>query len=121
MFLCKDETPFASPEDFKILRNDWPYGVEPGITHLVVWLKTRIPVQQPEGYLLPESRIAIQGFVQTVFIDRLQRNGGNGVDRVQWFKNWVSLQSVRGLDHFHVLVRDVPEKILQEWISGGKH
>ena len=120
MFACKDERPFGSPEDFKILRNDWPYGVKPGIIHLVVWLKTRIPVQQPEGYLLPESQDAIQGFVQRVFVDRLEISGGNGMDRVQWFKNWVSLQSVRGLDHFHVLVRDVPDDVLREWISDGE-
>ena len=33
-----------------------------------------------------------------------------------WFKNWVSLQSVRGVDHVHVLVRDVPEEVLGGWL-----
>ena len=42
---------------------------------------------------------------------------GRGKDRVLWFKNWVALQSVRGIDHVHVLVRDVSRHIINEWIS----
>lgn len=37
--------------------------------------------------------------------------------RVMWFKNWVSLQSVRGVDHVHVLVKDAPESLLQQWFN----
>jgi len=114
IFTCKDERPLASAEDYTILRNDWPYGITANITHLVVWLKIRIPVQHPEGYLTPQSRLLIQDFVQKTFIDRLAMDG-LAKDQVQWFKNWVGLQSVRGLDHFHVLVRDVPEHISNEW------
>ena len=76
-------------------------------------------MQQPEGFLLPESTELIQGFVQKTFIDRLAKEGINMEDRVQWFKNWVGLQSVRGLDHFHVLVRDVPETMVEEWTQNG--
>ena len=115
VFECEDERPFASPGDHKILQNDWPYGMETGIVHIVVWLKTRIPVQQPEGYLLPESKTLIDGFVQRTFRERLAQDGKQAGDRVMWFKNWVGLQSVKGLDHFHVLVRNVPEHILAEW------
>ena len=118
IFACEDERPFASPKDCKILLNDWPYGISQNIKHIVVWLKTRISVQQPEGYLTPESTKLIQGFVQKTFTDPLVRIG-QGVDQVQWFKNWVGLQSVRGLDHFHVLVRDAPRELLDEWIDGG--
>ncbi|KAL9124335.1 MAG: hypothetical protein Q9217_006326 [Psora testacea] len=119
VFECKDERPFASADDYKILCNDWPYGLAPGIKHLVVWLKTRIPVQQPEGYLLPESNALIQGIVQRTFVNRLAREWDDAEDHVQWFKNWVGLQSVRGLDHFHVLVKDVPEDIVREWTGEG--
>lgn len=118
-FECKDERPFASSEDYKILRNDWPYGMEAGIVHIVVWLKTRIPVQEPEGYLLPESKVMIQDFVHRTFEQPLMLKGEEAEDRVMWFKNWVGLQSVRGLDHFHVLVRNVPEDILIRWIGPG--
>ena len=36
-------------------------------------------------------------------------------ERPRWFKNWVSLQSVRGVDHVHVLVRDAPLELLEKW------
>ena len=116
IFACDDPRPFASPRDYKILLNDWPYGISLNITHLVVWLKTPIPVQQPEGYLTPESTKLIEGFVQRTFMEPLLEMG-QGQDQVQWFKNWVGLQSVRGLDHFHVLVRDAPEEVLEKWVG----
>ncbi|KAJ5835421.1 hypothetical protein N7447_001447 [Penicillium robsamsonii] len=114
----KNPLPFADPEDYKILRNDWPYGVTPGISHLVVWLRTPIPVQSDEGHLTDESRAMIKNFVQKTFVDRLAKDPQNFSDpgsHVLWFKNWVGLQSVRALEHVHILVRDVPEDILFEW------
>lgn len=115
----KNPLPFADPEDYKILRNDWPYGLEPGISHLVVWLRTPIPVESTEGHLTAESRALIDGFVQRRFVQRLAEDGaGRFADpgsHVLWFKNWVGLQSVRALEHVHILVRDVPEDILTEW------
>ena len=83
-----------------------------------MWLKTPIPVQQPEGYLTQSSTEMIQSFVQKTFIDPLV-HVGQGQDQVQWFKNWVGLQSVRGLDHFHVLVKDTPRDMLDQWIEGS--
>lgn len=68
----------------------------------------------PEGYLTEDSREVVERFVKRTFVERLTRDG-DGKDRVQCFKNWEGLQSVRGLEHFHVLVRDVPERILVEW------
>lgn len=119
IFACDNERLFASSKDYKILLNDWPYGIAPNIKHIVVWLKTPIPVQQPEGYLTPQSTDLIQYFVQKTFIEPLVHIG-QGKDQVQWFKNWVGLQSVRGLDHFHVLVRDPPREMLHEWIEDGQ-
>ena len=120
IFECKDERLFAAREDYKILLNDWPYGLEEGIVHIVVWSKTRIPVQQPDGYLLPESQTLVEDFVQQTFVQRLQDEGIDSHDKVTWFKNWVSLQSVRGLDHFHVLVRDVPQSLVDDWTKQTK-
>ena len=117
LFVYKDPRPFAAREDYKILLNDWPYGFAEGIVHIVVWLKTRIPVQEPEGFLLPESERILRAFVQEKFLNSLKRAGLDAEDRVQWFKNWVSLQSVRGLDHFHVLARDIPPSVIAEWTS----
>ncbi|KAF7719986.1 Uncharacterized protein PECH_008147 [Penicillium ucsense] len=115
----KDPRPFADPADYTILRNDWPYGFEAGISHLVVWLRTRIPVESNEGHLTNESRALIDKFVQDKFVKRLaedpQNRFPNPPSQVLWFKNWVGLQSVRALEHVHILVRDVPEEILVEW------
>ncbi|KAJ5102549.1 hypothetical protein N7532_003078, partial [Penicillium argentinense] len=122
----RNPRPFADPEDYKILRNDWPYGLDAGISHLVVWLRTPIPVKSAEGHLTDESRALIEDFVQRTFVDRLaddpQQRFSDPKNRVLWFKNWVGLQSVRALEHVHILVRDVPEDILLEWSgeSGDK-
>ena len=97
--------------------------------HLVVWLKTSLPTTSTTegegGYLTPETRQLIETFVQKEFVqplvERAQKQGqgeGTGRDQVLWFKNWTGLQSVRGLDHFHVLVRDVPEEVLAGWVNG---
>ena len=136
VFEVRDPTLFANPDDYRILLNDWPYGFEPGITHMVVWLKTRIPAG-PEGFLTEESKALVQGFVEEVFVGRLEgrregpgdgegkREGADGgrrergEDRVMWFKNWTGLQSVKGLDHFHVLVRGAGEEVVREWIGDG--
>ena len=31
--------PFERAEDVKVLKNDWPYGVQEGVEHLVVWTR----------------------------------------------------------------------------------
>ena len=53
--------PFADPEDYRILRNDWPYGLSPGIEHLVVWLRTPIPVKSEEGHLTRSRARLLRG------------------------------------------------------------
>ncbi|KAL4933302.1 GIG1 family protein [Aspergillus undulatus] len=110
-------TPFADASDYKILRNDWPYGLAAGITHLVVWSRTPIAVRGEDGVITEESRALIEEFVQRVFVKRLE--GPDGVEgpqgRVLWFKNYTALQSVRGLEHIHILLREVPERFLKEW------
>ncbi|KAL4760009.1 GIG1 family protein [Aspergillus foveolatus] len=109
--------PFADPADYKILRNDWPYGLAKGIAHLVVWSRTPIPVQDADGVITAESHALIENFVQRTFVDRLAREDGvkNPQDRVLWFKNYIALQSVRGLEHVHILLRDVPDRFIYEW------
>lgn len=122
LLACKNPRPFADPEDYKILRNDWPYGLGPGISHLIVWLRTPFAVQSAEGHLTDESRGLIERFVQNTFVARLAEDRArfpHPESHVLWFKNWVGLQSVRALEHVHILVRDVPEDILFEW-SGEK-
>ncbi|KAI4143167.1 MAG: hypothetical protein L6R39_004681 [Caloplaca ligustica] len=114
-FEVQSPEPFADERDYKILVNDWPYGLDPEITHIVVWLKNRLPTVPPEGDLTKEARRLIERFLQRTFIDRV---GDEGDNKVMWFRNWTGLQSVRGMDHIHVLVRDVSQDIVDEWTGG---
>ena len=104
--------PFESESDYKVLLNDWPYGLEPGITHLVVWSRTAIPSDTDTGDMTSQGRALVGSFVRRFFVDSL---GAGGEERVLWFRNWVALQSVRSLEHVHVLVRDVDDDVLERW------
>ncbi|CAK4032384.1 Hypothetical predicted protein [Lecanosticta acicola] len=112
LFEHVSDVPFEERIDYAVLLNDWPYGFEPGIAHIVVWSKTPIRTDDTLGDVTEESRRLIEEFVERYFVRELD-NGGR--ERVLWFKNWVSLQSVRGVDHVHVLVKDAPEELLKKW------
>ena len=118
-FDVKNPVPFADEADYRILGNDWPYGFAPGIKHIVVWLKTRLESEPTKGDMTPKSRQQVEDFIQTKFIDRVKDLPGTQ-ERVIWFKNWTALQSVPGMEHVHVLVRDVPQKIIREWTDGDR-
>lgn len=64
-----------------------------------------------EGDLSSEGREIVQRFVDERFVKVL------GADRVLWFKNWAKLQSVRGVEHFHVLVKDVSAEQLASLVD----
>ncbi|KAI1460665.1 hypothetical protein F4805DRAFT_454592 [Annulohypoxylon moriforme] len=106
--------PFDNPSDYRVLINDWPYGLTPNMTHIVVWSRTPIETDPETGDMTPESRRTVTNFVKQFFIDKL---GPDGDDRVLWFKNWVALQSVRALEHIHVIVKDVEKSLLDEWTN----
>lgn len=82
--------------------------------HIVVWLKQRLPVDA-EGALNEEGREMVREFVKSEF--RVKAREGEEGSKVIWFKNTTNLQSVRSLEHVHVLVRDVDEEVLEEWIQ----
>jgi hypothetical protein len=111
-FEINNSTPFADASDYKILRNDWTYAFEPGIRHIVVWLKQRLPVDG-EGALNDEGRRMVKEFVEREF--RMKAEEKEEGSKIIWFKNTTNLQSVRSLEHFHVLVREVDERILEAW------
>lgn len=114
-FRYNSPIPFENPSDFMILMNDWPYGLTEDITHMVVWSKTPIPTDKNTGDVTEQSRRVIEDFVTRTFVRRL----GGDAQRVVWFKNWVQLQSVRALEHIHVLVKDATQADLEFW-TGGK-
>jgi hypothetical protein len=110
-------TPFANPSRYKILYNDWPYGLTDDIQHLVVWMKTRLETDELSEELKPDSQSLIQRFVDTTFTQRMKKNGLTE-DCVMWFKNAPKLQSVGALEHFHVIVRGASMDMLEEWTGG---
>lgn len=59
--------PFERDEDIKILYNDWPYGVDPRIVHLVVWTKFPLEEDPKTGDLTEATREAIDRYVTKVF------------------------------------------------------
>jgi hypothetical protein len=108
-FVCEDPVPFKARSDYRILLNDWPYGLAPDIRHVCVWLKTPLPVDTEKGALTEEGRVMVNDFVGEHITKAL---GVEGQDKVAWFKNYTVLQSIRAVDHVHVLLRDVDEKRL---------
>lgn len=95
-----------NPEDTKVLINDWPYGNAPGILHLVCWTKSPISTLPGLGDLTPEARAIIDKWVHDTFVVAL------GKENVLWFKNWASIQSVRSVEHIHVLIRGYTDEFL---------
>ncbi|KAE8145009.1 hypothetical protein BDV25DRAFT_145052 [Aspergillus avenaceus] len=105
-----DSIPFGNQSDYRILRNDWPYGMTPDLTHLVIWLKAPIPVGH-DGSLTFESRQLITKFVERTFAAEMMQRKYAG-DNIQWFKNHTKWQSVRALEHIHVILRDADERFV---------
>ncbi|CAJ2506179.1 Uu.00g003090.m01.CDS01 [Anthostomella pinea] len=104
--------PFDDPSDFRVLINDWPYGLTSDITHIVVWSRTIIETDPQTGDMTPRSRQIVANFVKKFFADKLGPRGG---EKVLWFKNWVALQSVRSLEHIHLMVKEAGESVINEW------
>jgi len=94
------DDPFTNPSDYKILHNDWPYGIDENITHLVVWTKFVLAEDEASGQLTDRARDEIEAFLTQTFRregaeDREQ--GGMNRDQLIWFKNWKSLKSVHAI------------------------
>jgi len=102
--------PFQHDSDIKILYNDWPYGIDPDIVHLVVWTKFELEDDPETGLSTPESRQQIEEYVQKTF--------GSKTKDFVWFKNWKSLKSVQALEHFHVMLYRPDEEFVRA-ITGG--
>lgn len=65
----------------------------------------------PAGDLTPEARVIIEDFVERTFTRHL------GEENVLWFKNWASIQSVRSVEHIHVLVRGASQEFLSTLVG----
>ena len=110
------DPPFRNSEDYRILFNDWPYAIEPDVSHLVVWTKFLIEDDPQTDDLTDSSREMLEQFVKKTFCD--ETDGGIPWEQVVWFKNWKSLKSVQALEHFHVMLYKAPKEFLAN-VTGG--
>lgn len=66
--------PFELDDDIKILWNDWPYGIDPRIVHLVVWTKFDLEEDPSTGDLTDGAREQVNDYVQTKFCAHLSKD-----------------------------------------------
>ncbi|KAI1075799.1 hypothetical protein F5B20DRAFT_558684 [Whalleya microplaca] len=104
--------PFEFDDDIKVLWNDWPYGIDKRIVHLVVWTKFDLAEDPVTDDLTDEARAEIDLYVQKTLGGRVPE--GHYV----WFKNWRSLKSVQAVEHFHVMLFDPDPKFIDEITHG---
>ncbi|KAI8954043.1 hypothetical protein F4801DRAFT_43582 [Xylaria longipes] len=104
--------PFECDEDIKILWNDWPYGLDKKIVHLVVWTKFDLEDDPATDDLTENARAEINAFVLKTFGSRVPSH------HYIWFKNWRSLKSVRAVEHFHVMLYDPDPAFVDEVTHG---
>jgi Protein of unknown function (DUF3605) len=58
-------------DDLKILLNDWPYGLEKDIVHLVVWTKFDLDENPATGMLTDDMWKKINDYVEAKFRSRV--------------------------------------------------
>lgn len=104
--VATDAALFNHPDDFKIIRNDWPYGLAEGITHLVIWSKVSIAIDPDTSLPTAEATATIVSFLRRNFDKAF---GSDFRNNVLWFKQKAEWQSVKSLDHIHVMLRGFAE------------
>ncbi|PBP22640.1 hypothetical protein BUE80_DR006564 [Diplocarpon rosae] len=108
--------PFQSEGDVKILWNDWPYGIDSKIVHLVVWTKFELEDDPETDDLTVQARGELEDFVRKNFGDVVGNE--NASHMVIWFKNWKALKSIHSVEHFHIMLYD-PDPAFVKRITDG--
>ncbi|KAL9615369.1 MAG: hypothetical protein Q9167_000197 [Letrouitia subvulpina] len=101
----QDAAPFsdAAASDIKILYNDWPYGIDERIVHLVVWTKFDLDDDSQTNELSSQMRDLIDDYVSRTFRQKVPAED-----------NWKSLKSIQSVEHFHVMLYNPsPEFMVQ--------
>ena len=132
--IVPDGKPFEKESDIKILWNDWPYGIDAKIVHLVVWTKFDLEDDPKTDDLTDEARALIEEFVRRTFRDVVGDENVSSRNlillfviigtmkanesQVIWFKNWRSLKSINSVEHFHVMLYDPDSEFIEEITNG---
>jgi hypothetical protein len=66
--------PFELDEDIKILWNDWPYGLDTRIVHLVIWTKFELEDDPATDDLTDKARKEINDYVKQKFGSQLSED-----------------------------------------------
>ncbi|KAG4031413.1 hypothetical protein MFRU_009g01870 [Monilinia fructicola] len=103
---------FAEEDGVKVLVNDWPYGIDEKIVHLVVWTKFALEDDPDTGDTREDVKREIEGWVDERFGKRCGR------ENVIWFRNWRSLKSVHAVEHFHIMLYDPDPEFVKEVTKG---
>jgi hypothetical protein len=99
-------------DDIRILLNDWPYGIDTRIIHLVVWVKFQLEEDAISGDLTDTARQQLDLYVDQTF--RAHVGAGNCI----WFKNWASLKSIHAVEHFHVMLFNADARFVEDVTNG---
>ncbi|MCJ1380595.1 hypothetical protein MMC17_003703 [Xylographa soralifera] len=70
-FTPSSSEPFSESTDIKILYNDWPYGVDEKIVHLVIWTKFDLEDDPATDDLTPKARKDIDDYVNKTFCTKV--------------------------------------------------
>lgn len=111
--LRAQDAPFCNEDDLKVLMNDWPYGIDEKIVHLVVWTKFALEDDPETGDTRDDVKREIDRWVDVVFGKKC------GGENVIWFRNWRSLKSIHSVEHFHVMLYDPESNFVREVTKGG--
>ncbi|KKA26115.1 hypothetical protein TD95_004701 [Thielaviopsis punctulata] len=108
------KAPFEEPADYKIIFNDWPYGIDSRIVHLVVWTKFELMEDPETGRLTEKAWKEIDDFVGQTFRSHVP------AENVIWFKNWSAIKSVKALEHLHVMMLDPDPAFISKITNGDR-
>ncbi|TGO90950.1 hypothetical protein BPOR_0045g00130 [Botrytis porri] len=75
------DAPFRNRGDYQILRNDWPYGIDEKIVHLVVWTKFALEDDLETGDTREDVKREIQRWVDRVFGEKC--GGENELEKLE--------------------------------------
>ncbi|KAL5614685.1 hypothetical protein BROUX41_004781 [Berkeleyomyces rouxiae] len=110
----RGQVPFEEPDDYKIVYNDWPYGIDTRIVHLVVWTKFPLCEDPETGRLTEVAAKQIDEFVGRTFCTHVPAKN------VIWFKNWSAIKSVQALEHLHIMMFEPDADFIRDITNGDR-
>ena len=86
------ESLFKSGDHFTFRRNDFPYHLEDGVKHFVLWINPEVKLKTAQADFIIDNHLIALGY-------------RNPCKRV-FYKNSITIKSIKEIDHIHVFVLD---------------